>query len=177
TRLPRARALRTSADDSVDFPTPGGPVRPTVIARPVRSYSRRTSSAPRPASAHEIARANARALPSSKARRSSSVDCRFAKFLHDCGPGRERTSCGAEESAERSVRAMTRAISRRIAAQILGGVCALSASLPSHAQTLNIPVASHIRPIQTATLFHEFFADFFHENDGTTYVQTGDIHA
>ena len=29
------RALRTSPEESVDFPTPGGPVKPTVIARPV----------------------------------------------------------------------------------------------------------------------------------------------
>lgn len=45
------------------------------------------------------------------------------------------------------------------------------------AQTLNIPIESHIRPVQAETLFHEFFADFFHERDGTTYVQTGDIPA
>ncbi len=45
------------------------------------------------------------------------------------------------------------------------------------AQTLNIPVDSGIRPIQTETLFHAFFTNFFHESDGTTYVQTGDIPA
>ena len=72
---------------------------------------------------------------------------------------------------------MTRAISRRIAALILGVGCALNAAVPAPAQTLNIPVESHIRPIQTAILFHEFFADFFPEKDGTTYVQTGDIPA
>jgi meiotically up-regulated gene 157 (Mug157) protein len=54
---------------------------------------------------------------------------------------------------------------------------ALSASAPATAQTLNIPLESRIRPIDTQTLFHEFFADFFHESDGTTYVQTGDIPA
>jgi meiotically up-regulated gene 157 (Mug157) protein len=48
---------------------------------------------------------------------------------------------------------------------------------PATAQTLNVPIESHIRPIDTETLFHEFFADFFHESDGTTYVQTGDIPA
>ena len=42
---------------------------------------------------------------------------------------------------------------------------------------MNVPVHSRIRPIQAATLFHEFFADFFRERDGTTYVQTGDIPA
>jgi len=72
---------------------------------------------------------------------------------------------------------MTRAISRRIAALLAGVASALLAALPAPAETLDIPVASHIRPIQTATLFHEFFGDFFHEPDGTTYVQTGDIHA
>ncbi len=56
-------------------------------------------------------------------------------------------------------------------------VCALAFAVPAPAQVLNIPVESRIRPIDTATLFHEFFADFFHESDGTTYVQTGDIPA
>jgi hypothetical protein len=44
-------------------------------------------------------------------------------------------------------------------------------------QTLNVPIDSGIRPIQTETLFHAFFTNFFHESDGTTYVQTGDIPA
>lgn len=48
---------------------------------------------------------------------------------------------------------------------------------PAAAQTLNVPLQSRIRPIQAETLFHEFFADFIHERDGTTYVQTGDIPA
>ncbi len=56
-------------------------------------------------------------------------------------------------------------------------VGALAFAVPAPAQVLNIPVESRIRPIDTATLFHEFFADFFHESDGTTYVQTGDIPA
>jgi uncharacterized protein len=56
---------------------------------------------------------------------------------------------------------------------------ALAADLCSAAgaQTLDIPVESSIRPIQTETLFHELFTDFFKESDGTTYVQTGDIPA
>lgn len=58
-----------------------------------------------------------------------------------------------------------------------GVACGLSALAPASPQTLNIPVESHIRPIQTAVLFQEFFSDFFHESDGTTYVQTGDIPA
>jgi uncharacterized protein len=49
--------------------------------------------------------------------------------------------------------------------------------IPAVAQTVDIPVESGIRPIQTETLFHELFADFFKEPDGTTYVQTGDIPA
>jgi uncharacterized protein len=65
----------------------------------------------------------------------------------------------------------------KLAALVLGAASTLSASLPAAAQTLNIPVESGIRPIQTETLFQELFADFFKESDGTTYVQTGDIPA
>jgi uncharacterized protein len=64
----------------------------------------------------------------------------------------------------------------RIAALLLGAVSTIP-PLPAFSQTLNIPVESGIRPIQTETLFHELFADFFKESDGTTYVQTGDIPA
>ncbi len=71
---------------------------------------------------------------------------------------------------------MTRAPWRKTALA-LGMIAVLSATRPASAQTLNVPVESGIRPIQTETLFHEFFADFFHESDGTTYVQTGDIPA
>ena len=66
---------------------------------------------------------------------------------------------------------------RRVAALTLGVGYVLATAPPARAQTLNIPVASHIRPIQTAVLFQEFFTDFFPESDGTTYVQTGDIPA
>ncbi len=65
----------------------------------------------------------------------------------------------------------------RLAALLWGAFCALCAALPAPAQTLNIPIESGIRPIHTETLFHELFADFFKESDGTTYVQTGDIPA
>ena len=65
----------------------------------------------------------------------------------------------------------------RKTALALGMVAFCCAAAPASAQTLNIPVDSRIRPIDTPTLFHEFFADFFHESDGTTYVQTGDIPA
>jgi len=68
------------------------------------------------------------------------------------------------------------AVRRRIVASMLAaGLAAASPRLS--AQTLDIPVESGIRPIQTETLFHELFADFFKESDGTTYVQTGDIPA
>src|SRR5690348_15954580 len=59
----------------------------------------------------------------------------------------------------------------------LAFVYLLSATPPAGAQTLNVPIESGIRPIQTETLFHAFFINFFHESDGTTYVQTGDIPA
>jgi uncharacterized protein len=66
---------------------------------------------------------------------------------------------------------------RRATALAIGAAFILALSLPVAAQTLNIPVESGIRPIDTETLFHELFADFFSESDGTTYVQTGDIPA
>ncbi len=66
---------------------------------------------------------------------------------------------------------------RRLAALTLGVGYVLAAAAPARAQTLNIPVASNIRPIRTAVLFQQFFTDFFPESDGTTYVQTGDIPA
>jgi meiotically up-regulated gene 157 (Mug157) protein len=72
---------------------------------------------------------------------------------------------------------MTRAVVPRFAAILLAASCALAPSISVRAETLNVPVDSHIRPIQTATLFSEFFGNFFPESDGTTYVQTGDIPA
>lgn len=66
---------------------------------------------------------------------------------------------------------------RNVAALTLGMLFAFRITLPAGAQTLNIPLESGSRPIQTETLFHELFADFFKESDGTTYVQTGDIPA
>jgi meiotically up-regulated gene 157 (Mug157) protein len=72
---------------------------------------------------------------------------------------------------------MTSAIGRRIAALLLGMAFALSCASTTRGQTLNIPVESSIRPIQTSILFQELFYNFFPESDGTTYVQTGDIPA
>jgi meiotically up-regulated gene 157 (Mug157) protein len=46
------------------------------------------------------------------------------------------------------------------------------------AQTVFVPMTgARTRDIQTRTLFHTLFHDFFLEDDGTTYVQTGDIPA
>jgi meiotically up-regulated gene 157 (Mug157) protein len=51
---------------------------------------------------------------------------------------------------------------RKIAdAFILGAVVSLAAAVPGGAQTLNVPQSSGVWSIQTETLFHEFFADFF----------------
>jgi uncharacterized protein len=66
----------------------------------------------------------------------------------------------------------------RIAAALTLGIAfVLRFPLAADPQTLNVPLESGTRPIQIETLFHELFADFFKEHDGTTYVQTGDIPA
>jgi uncharacterized protein len=49
---------------------------------------------------------------------------------------------------------------------------------PAYGQTLVVPLTGkRVRDIETATLFHTLFSDFFLEDDDTTYVQTGDIPA
>ena len=46
------------------------------------------------------------------------------------------------------------------------------------AQTLIVPMTgARARSVQTETLFHTLFHDFYPEDDRTTYVQTGDIPA
>ena len=46
------------------------------------------------------------------------------------------------------------------------------------AQTLVVPLTGQrVRDIETSSLFHTLFSDFFLEDDATTYVQTGDIPA
>lgn len=70
-----------------------------------------------------------------------------------------------------------RAALRAAAAFLLGFALLSAGSGAASAQTLYVPLESGTRPIQTETLFHELFADFFSESDGTTYVQTGDIPA
>jgi meiotically up-regulated gene 157 (Mug157) protein len=53
--------------------------------------------------------------------------------------------------------------------------CALSTA---RAHELELPMTGQrTRPIESETLFHTLFSDFFDEADGTTYVQTGDIPA
>jgi len=65
---------------------------------------------------------------------------------------------------------------RRIAAA-LTVVLALSGAA-ANAQSLILPLTGHrASSIEPASLFHTLFTDFFSENDGTTYVQTGDIPA
>src|SRR5580698_3251830 len=66
---------------------------------------------------------------------------------------------------------------RRLVSLVLATVFACGSAVPAAAQTLNIPVRSNIRPVQTQILFQELFENFFPESDGTTYVQTGDIPA
>ena len=78
------------------------------------------------------------------------------------------------EAKERDVRL---GLLRIAAALSLGLFYALSIPISAAAQTLDIPVESGTRAIQTETLFQELFTDFFSEPDGTTYVQTGDIPA
>jgi uncharacterized protein len=49
---------------------------------------------------------------------------------------------------------------------------------PAAGETLVVPLTGkRVRDIQTATLFHTLFHDFFLEDDATTYVQSGDIPA
>ncbi len=61
---------------------------------------------------------------------------------------------------------------------MLIGALILATILPADAQTLIVPLTGRRhRAIESATLFHTLFHDFFRENDGTTYVQTGDIPA
>src|SRR2546421_7830895 len=71
----RSRAFRTIAPISVDFPTPGGPVKPTTAARPVFGNTSRTSAQPSGSSfsTSEIARASARLSPARRRSASSAA--------------------------------------------------------------------------------------------------------
>ena len=73
--------------------------------------------------------------------------------------------------------ARMRAMVPRLVSLVFAVVFACGSVAPAAAQTLNIPVASNIRPVQTSILSSQLFGNFFPESDGTTYVQTGDIPA
>jgi meiotically up-regulated gene 157 (Mug157) protein len=67
----------------------------------------------------------------------------------------------------------------RIAAAALAIATILAiAPAPAPAQNLVVPLTGRrVRDIETSSLFHTLFTDFFLEDDATTYVQTGDIPA
>ena len=66
----------------------------------------------------------------------------------------------------------------RCASVALVAILSLSFPVPASAETLVVPLTGkRVRDIQTATLFHTLFHDFFLEDDATTYVQSGDIPA
>lgn len=61
---------------------------------------------------------------------------------------------------------------------IIAAIAISIGSNPAAGQTLLVPLTGkRVRDIQTERLFHTLFADFFLEDDETTYVQTGDIPA
>src|SRR6185503_8886951 len=95
TERPCALAARTSSPTMVDFPTPGEPVSPTVVARPVlgNSSDESASRPSAPSSTIEIARATARGSPA----RTSSV--RLTAEAYPCRRGllRDREAAGARE--------------------------------------------------------------------------------
>jgi meiotically up-regulated gene 157 (Mug157) protein len=67
---------------------------------------------------------------------------------------------------------------RSIAAFLLATVVATAAPLAAFGETLVVPLTGkRVRDIQTSSLFHTLFRDFFLEDDNTTYVQSGDIPA
>lgn len=68
----------------------------------------------------------------------------------------------------------------RSGVRVVALVCALVLACVSagYGQVLVVPLTGkRTRDIQTASLFHTLFTDFFLEDDATTYVQTGDIPA
>jgi uncharacterized protein len=69
-------------------------------------------------------------------------------------------------------------IFRPLAALVLAALVVTLLPAASDAQTLVVPLTGRrVRDIQTTSLFHTLFTDFFLEDDNTTYVQTGDIPA
>lgn len=66
----------------------------------------------------------------------------------------------------------------RCAGFALAAVLAFECVAAARAETLVVPLTGkRVRELQTATLFHTLFHDFFLEDDATTYVQSGDIPA
>ena len=66
----------------------------------------------------------------------------------------------------------------RCAGFALAGILAYDCVAPAAGETLVVPLTGkRARDIQTETLFHTLFHDFFLEDDATTYVQSGDIPA
>ncbi len=69
-------------------------------------------------------------------------------------------------------------IFRPLAAFVLAAIVVTAFPAAAGAQTLVVPLTGRrVRDIETASLFHTLFTDFFLEDDNTTYVQTGDIPA
>jgi uncharacterized protein len=67
---------------------------------------------------------------------------------------------------------------RGAASWLLGVLLVLHCVAPVAGETLLVPLTGkRVRDIQTASLFHTLFHDFFLEDDETTYVQSGDIPA
>lgn len=67
---------------------------------------------------------------------------------------------------------------RSAASWLLGVLLVLHCVAPAAGETLVVPLTGkRVRNIQTASLFHTLFHDFFLEDDETTYVQSGDIPA
>jgi meiotically up-regulated gene 157 (Mug157) protein len=67
-------------------------------------------------------------------------------------------------------------IARCAAICTVAALLALEVPAPAASETLVVPLTGkRVRHIQTAQLFHTLLHDFFLEDDGTTYVQTGDI--
>src|SRR5829696_4618191 len=93
----RSRTCSTSRPISVDLPTPGGPVKPAIAARPVRGYTSRTSAHPSGSSfsTSEIARASARLSPASS-RSDSSAAVRPGAGIGADSKGRRSTAALAQ---------------------------------------------------------------------------------
>jgi uncharacterized protein len=85
---------------------------------------------------------------------------------------------GCLKAEEALIFKLTRYKFTRCASVALASILAFSCVGLAASETLVVPLTGkRVRDIQTATLFHTLFRDFFQKADGTTYVQTGDIPA